>query len=420
MFTTPPSYLLKQVRLLDPLNQVERNVDVVILDGKIVSLNPQIESIPASIVTIDSQNQILAPALVDLYSSISVPFHQERETFSSLLQGAQAGGFAALNLLAEQSDSIAILELLQQRLKNEQTSMSVRFWGQTSGQNQMSDLVELSQMGVVGFTHNSSLQDLGFVRRVLEYLKPIGLPLAITPLNSSLAGKGVIREGVDSLRFGLNGVPAYAESIPVAAILQLVEEIGASVHFMRISTANSLEFIAQAKLKGLPITASTTWHHLLLSTEVISSYNPNLKLQPPLGNPEDRLALIEAVKSGVIDAIAIDHTPFTYEEKMVSFAESPPGAIGLQIALSLLWKNIVVNGYLTPLELWGALTINSQSCLGVSYNYGDWILFDPHYSWVLDSKTCYSHSANSYWIDQSLEGKVLQTFYRTSFELNAQ
>ena len=119
---------------------------------------------------------------------------------------------------------------------------------------------------------------------------------------------------------------------------------------MRVSTARGTELIARAKQRGLPITASTTWLHLLKSTADAANYDPNLRLVPPLGNPEDRQALRQGVKAGIIDAIAIDHSPLTYEEKTVAFADAPPGVIGLELALPLLWQSLVVADDWTPVD----------------------------------------------------------------------
>jgi len=421
MYTNlPPSVLLKQVRLLEPVAQIDQVTDILIIEGQIQSINPKIENIPAQVVQVKAENWLLAPALVDLYSMLSEPGHEERETFSSLLKAAQVGGIACLNLLANTSpavDNPAPVSLLSQRLKAEQVPLTVNFWGGITialAGKQMSDLIELAQAGIIGFTDSHSLQDLGLVRRVLEYLKPVGLPIALTALDRSLEGKGVMRDGIDSIRLGLTGVPVYAETAPLAALLQLVEEIGTPVHFMRISTAKGVDLIAEAKKKGLPITASTTWMHLVVSSEAIASYNTNFRLQPPLGNPEDRKALIQALKTGVLDAIAIDHTPYTYEEKTVSFAEAPPGVIGLEIALPLLWHSLVSQGPLSALEFWKTVTINPLNCLGRSSSVKDWILFNPNQSWKVEPNTLSSLSSNTPWLGQEIFGRVVQTFYNTS------
>ncbi|MGL5510031.1 MAG: dihydroorotase, partial [Microcoleaceae cyanobacterium] len=235
-------------------------------------------------------------------------------------------------------------------------------------------------------------------------------------------GKGVMREGYQSLRAGLPGVPSMAETSILAALLELVEYIGTPVHIMRVSTARSVELIADAKSRGVPITASTTWMHLLLNSEAISEnpiaipYDPSLRLNPPLPNPADQAALIAAVKSGVIDAIAIDHSPYTYEEKTVAFADAPPGAVGLELALPLLWQNLVNTGQLTALELWRSLTSSPAECLGLSMNAianlsaSELILFNPATSWQVIPQNLFCRSVNTPWLGQTLQGKVLDLF----------
>lgn len=171
------------------------------------------------------------------------------------------------------------------------------------------------------------------------------------------------REGVEALRHGLPAMPVSAETAPLSAILDAVESTGRPVHLMRISTARSVELIRQAKAKGLPITASTTWLHLVHNTQDLGRYDPQLRLMPPLGNPADQAALIQALGDRTLDAIAIDHRAYTYEEKTVAFAEAPPGSVGLATALIRLWQGLVEPGHLSSLELWQALTTGPSRCL---------------------------------------------------------
>ena len=413
MKLSPPT-LLQQVRILDPIRRIDQVSDVLLIEGELLAIDPQ--DIPAEITYIKAENLLLAPALVDIYSTLSEPGYEERETLSSLLKAAKAGGIGCLNLLTQTSlDNPAPFSLLSQRLQEEDVQLKVNFWGSVTrgGEGkQMTDLLELGLAGVVGFTDNSlPLRPLALVRRVLEYLKPLGRTLALTALDPGLQGHGVMREGIESIRLGLSGIPVYAETAPLAALLQLVEEISTPVHFMRISTAQGVQLIAQAKARGLPVTASTTWMHLLLSSADIASYDTNLRLEPPLGNPSDRTALIEGVSSGIIDTIAIDHSPYTYEEKTVSFAEAPSGAIGLEIALSLLWQELVCSGQLSALALWQAMTINPLEALGLPLKLSNWILFDPNYRWKVKEASLHSLSFNTPWLGQEISGKVVETFY---------
>ncbi|MGH8000894.1 MAG: amidohydrolase family protein, partial [Brasilonema sp.] len=188
------------------------------------------------------------------------------------------------------------------------------------------------------------------------------------------------------------------------------------VHIMRVSTARSVELIASAKARGVPITVSTTWMHLLLDTQAVKSYNTSLYLEPPLGNSNDVAALRKAVRTGVIDAIAIDHRPYTYEEKTVAFAEAPPGAIGYELALPLLWQHLVETGEFTALELWKALSYRPAECLQqrisaiVPEQKAELTLFDPQENWKVEKQNLYTRSSNTYWLGQQLTGRVVQTW----------
>ena len=183
---------------------------------------------------------------------------------------------------------------------------------------------------------------------------------------------------------------------------------------MRVSTARSVQLIQDAKARGLPITASTSWMHLLLDSKAVHSYDPNLRLEPPLGNPSDAAALRQGVQQGVLDAIAIDHTPYTYEEKTVAFAAAPPGAIGLELALPLLWQNLVETGEWSALELWRVLSTRPAECLQqipsaiAPGKPAEITLFAPQLSWTVERQTLKSRSANTPWLGQELSGRVVQ------------
>jgi dihydroorotase len=279
---------------------------------------------------------------------------------------------------------------------------------------QMTELAELAATEAVGFTDGKPLANLLLVQRLLEYLQPINKPVLLWACDPDLMGNGVMRAGQDAIVFGLPGIPSIAETTALAALLECVAETGTPVHFMRISTARSVDLIRTAKERGLPITASTTWLHLLRNTTHIQSYDPNLKLNPPLGTPTDQQALIQAVQTGILDAIAIDHSPYTYEEKTVAFAEAPNGAIGLELALPLLWQTFVATNQWTALELWAALSTRPAQCLQqsppplASGNPAEMILFDPQPVWRVEPRSLKSLSANTTWLGQEIQGRILK------------
>jgi dihydroorotase len=410
--------LLQQVRVIDPVSGSDRIADVLIVDGIIQAVEDKIYHWPPDTSVRDCQGLVLGPGLVDLYSHSGEPGFEERETLVSLSQAAAAGGFTRLAILPDTKPAIdnpASLALLEGRI----SPPHLHFWGAlTLGVKgeEMTQLAELASAGVVGFADGQPLSNLTLVRRLLEYLQPLEKPVALWPCDRVLAGNGVMREGPDSILYGLQGSPAIAETSPLAALLEVVEATGTPVHIMRVSTQRGVDLIQSAKERGLPITASTTWMHLLLDTEAIKSYDSSLRIEPPLGSSSDRVALRQAVKQGIVDAIAIDHTPYTYEEKTVAFAEAPPGAMGLELALPLLWQNLVETGEWSTLELWRVLSTKPAECLKQTVNAiapnqpAEITLFAPQQPWTVERQTLQSLSTNTPWLGQQLTGKVVQTW----------
>jgi dihydroorotase len=422
--------LLKNVRIIDPVSETNRQADVLIIDGIIQQIQPEIVTDLDSIQVFNCQGMILGSGLVDLYSYTGEPGFEDRETLTSLRQAGLAGGFTRIGILPDTVppvDTPATLSLLQHKIPSISKSLpQLYFWGaltQNIAGKQMTELAELANANVIGFADGKPLSDQVLLRRLLEYLKSFNLPVALYCCDRALAMDGVMREGNESICSGLPGIPVYAETAALSTVLELVAEIQTPVHFMRVSTARSVALIQQAKAQNLPITASTTWMHLLLNTTAMSGhhsfitpYDPNLNLDPPLGNPQDQTALIQGVKTGIIDAIAIDHSPYTYEEKTVAFADAPPGVIGLELALPLLWQTFVESGQWSALELWQKLSLNPALCWGQKMNPitpnqpAELTLFNPDQSWTVESSQLHSLATNTPWMKQELKGRVVKTW----------
>ncbi|MFB2934783.1 dihydroorotase [Aerosakkonemataceae cyanobacterium BLCC-F154] len=408
--------LLQQVRIVDPISGTERTADVLIIDGVIKAVENQIYEFPSDIQIRNCHDLILGPGLVDLYSHSGEPGFEERETLESLQKAAISGGFTRLAILPDTSPPIDNSAAVAKLQKN---SPQLLPWGAITqgvqGQ-QMTEMAELTEAGVVGFADGKPIVNLALLRRVLEYLQPLGKPIALWSSYPELVGNGVMREGSDSIRLGLPGNPVMGETSALAAVLELVAAVGVPVHIMRVSTARSVQLIEDARSRNVPITASTTWMHLLLDTEAIASYNPSLRIEPPLGTPKDRLALRRGIKQGIIDAIAIDHTPYTYEEKTVAFSEAPPGAIGLELALPLLWENLVTTGEISPVELWRLLSTRPAECLQQippKINPGspaEFTLFAPQETWQVNINNLASLAANTPWLGKEITGRIIQTW----------
>jgi dihydroorotase len=407
--------LFRQIRYLDPVAGIDRVTDALVTNGLLTELSDDLRDCPPDAIERDGHDKILASGLVDLYSHSGEPGHEAEETMLSLLASAAAGGFVRLNILPDtqpsidNSSTVAKIHSLYQSARNQLTnSPQLQIWGAlTQGVQgeRMSDLQDLAGSGVLGFADGGPIDNLQLVRRLLEYLQPYQRPIMLWPLDRQLAGGGVARMGSAALRLGLVGNPASSETAALSAILEIVAELKVPVHIMRLSTARGVELVDEAQQRGLPVTASTTWLHLLGSTAILDSYDANWRLDPPLGNEIDRIALVAGVASGVIGAIAVDHHAHSYEDKKVGFGEAPVGAIGLELALPVLWENLVVPKHLTALQLWHSLSTGAAVCCGMVAPQ-ELVVFDPIIKWVANNQNLQSNSSNTPWFDKVISGRV--------------
>lgn len=394
--------------------------DVLIEEGRIVAIAPSLAA-PAETEVVEANGQYLGPSLVDLYSHSGEPGHEARETYASIKQAAKAGGFSRVGLLPDTEPAIDSTSAIQ-TIQRASDKGGVQFlpWATVTlggAGEQLCELAELAGAGALGFTDSAPITNFVLLRRLLEYAQPLQKPIALWPCNPDLAGDGSAREGVDALRLGLAGVSATAETTALATLLECVAQCHTPVHIMRVSTSRSVALIQQAKARGLPVTASVAWHHLIFDTQDLKSYDPNLRHEPPLGLPSDRAALIEGVANGILDAIAVDHSPYTYEENTVAFDAAPPGAIGLELALPILWQTLVEGeAQWQPQTLWRSLSYSPLRCLGLEPNTlkvdspAELTLFDPRIEWQVSAKSLQSLSSNTHWLGQSIRGKVTATW----------
>lgn len=419
--------LLRQVRVVDPARQIDEIQDVWIAEGRFAALAPQLDVPTEGLNVVDGTGKVLAPGLIDLYSHSGEPGNESRETLADLMAGAIAGGFTRVGILPNTAPPLdntgALRRVLDIACDLDQLPQPFLLpWAALTRNAQgehMTELAELAQIqtfAIAGFADGHPITNRVLLRRLLEYARPLGRPLALWPCDRTLAGNGIARQGAIALMGGLPGVLVAAETAALTTILELVRELDTPVHLMRISTARGVELIARAKAEGLPITASTTWMHLLYSTQDALSYDPNLRFDPPLGNLTDRSALVDGVRTGVIDGIAIDHCPYTYEEKTVAFGDAPPGAIGLELAFAALWHHLVVKEQWSAIDLLAAMSYRPAHCLGATAGKlaerspVEAFLFDPETLWTVDGTTLRSPARNTPLLHQTLQGKVLQTW----------
>ena len=375
--------------------------------------------IPDEVTVVDGQTWFMGSSLVDLYSTSGEPGYESRETLHSLQQAARAGGFGLVGILPQTEpvlDDLGALEFLVHHSpknihQNTHQGLHLKPWAALTNKAEGKQLNDLSELAphVLGFTDGQPLQNLLLVQRALDYLQPLGKPLMLFAQDLHLLGDGVVRDGKWCVQYGYSGAPLGAETSALAALLEIVQPHHGTVHLMRISTARSVALLRQAKAAGLPITASVVWTHLCYCDQDLHTYDSSLRLMPPLGSAEDRAALVAGLKDGTIDAIAVDHTPYTYEEKAVPFDTAPVGAAGLEVAWAMLWQHLVTTGQLSPQQLWQGMTDGPLRCLGLTMQELNLtpILFVSNASWQVNASHLHSLAANVPCWHQELKGKFL-------------
>lgn len=403
--------LFRQICVLDPVIGTDQHCDVRVENGCLVAIADQLNPQPDDQVHA-AVDWVLGPTLTDLYSRAGEPGAEPRETFASLAAAAAAGGFGRVLLLPEGDPWLDQAEALTARPR-QIGSVQLDYWAAYSRQGQgehLAELAELATHGAIGFGDGQPLANPAFLRQLLLYSRSLDRPLLIWPCDRQLRGKGRARQGSLALRWGLPVDPQSSETAALALLLELLADYPTPVHLMRISTARSVELIAEAKQRGLPISASVTWLHLLGNTADLADYDPNLRLAPPLPEPNEQRVLQQAVQEGIIDAIAIDHSPYLYEEKTVAFGEAPAGAIGLELALPQLWQALVVEAGWSPLQLWQRLSTGPQQCLGEtpqSLELGDRVtVFEPQQSWIVSETSLRSQAHNTHLLGQTIQGRI--------------
>jgi dihydroorotase len=399
-----------------------RRADVLIVDGIIVGVGPDLAEAPAGTIMLDATGCVVSPGLVDLHSHLREPGREEAETIDSGARAAALGGYTAVVAMPNTDPPIDSAAVVRQVLVLGATAMcDVRVAGAiTVGRagRQLAPMAEMAALGVKLFTDDGAgVQDSRLMRQALEYSSVLGVTLAQHCEDASLASGGHMHEGEWSSRLGIPGVPAEAEELMVMRDLALCRLTGAGVHFLHLSTAGSVAMVHAAKASGLAVTAEAAPHHFTLTDASVASYDPVFKVNPPLRTAADVAAVKAGLTDGTFDAIATDHAPHAQEEKEAPFDQAPPGMLGLETALGLARTELDL-----PLErLLALLSWQPARIAGLTGSHGGPIevgaaanlcVIDPDMTWVVDAAKLASRSRNCPYVGRTLTGRVRHTILR--------
>ncbi|MFH8982692.1 dihydroorotase [Streptomyces varsoviensis] len=400
--------------------------DVLIDAGTIAAVGPALEAADAQIVEADGQ--ILLPGLVDLHTHLREPGREDSETVLTGTKAAAVGGFTAVHAMANTfpvADTAGVVEQVW-RLGKESGYCDVQPVGAVTVGLAGKQLAELGAMhdsaaGVRVFSDDGKcVDDAVIMRRALEYVKAFDGVVAQHAQEPRLTEGAQMNEGAVSAELGLGGWPAVAEESIIARDVLLAAHVGSRVHICHLSTAGSVEIVRWAKSKGWHVTAEVTPHHLLLTDELVRSYNPVYKVNPPLRTEADVLALREALADGTIDCVATDHAPHPHEDKDCEWGAAAMGMVGLETALSVVQHTMVDTGLLD----WPGVADRMSArpaAIGRLRGHGRPIavgepanltLLDSAYRGAVDPAGFASRSRNTPYEGRELPGRVTHTFLR--------
>lgn len=417
----PTKLALVNARLIDPATGLDQKGGVLVEDGEIVALGPEVAAGSLGDAEIvDCEGHVLAPGLVDMIAFCGEPGQEHRETLATASRAAAAGGVTTFVCMPNTDpviDDVALVDFILRRARDTALVNVHPMAAMTKGLlgEEMTEIGLLREAGAIAFTNGKhSLANAKTMRNVLAYAKDFGALIIHHVEDPALAKDGVMNESEVSTRLGLRGVPRAAEAIMLERDVRLVELTGGRYHAGQISCLASLDIIRSAKARGLPVTCGVSINHLVLNQNDIGPYRTFFKLRPPLRSEEDRQAMVEGVKRGDIDVIVSSHDPKDADVKRRPFAEAADGAIGLETMLSAalsLYHNKVVD----LATLLKAMTATPAKLLGLDSGRlakgapADLVLVDLDTPFIVEAEQLRSRAKNTPFDQAKLQGRPLLT-----------
>lgn len=405
-------------RLLDGQGGDAPNRALLISNGRIAAIGDAAEKASAD-QTFDASRCVIAPGFVDLYCNLREPGNGQKGNIASETRAAARGGFTTVCVSPETSpvnDSRAVTQLIRDGAAASSPIRVLPVGAVTRGLDgeMLSDMAGLTSAGCIAMGNGSrGVRNARVLRRCMAYAQTFGLTVMLRPENQSLAADGYAHDGLVASRLGLLGIPEVAETTAVMEMLLLAEETGARLHLSQLSCGRSVEMVADARRRGIAVTADVAMHQLAFTEDALAGFDSRFHLRPPLRSEADRKALVAGVREGVIDAIVSQHLPHESAAKQAPLPDTDPGLSSIESVLSL-GLGLVQRGELTLPELVRGLTSGPASVIGRTASVGqddvaDLCVFDPEGSWTPDSQSLISAGHHAPVLGQSLSGVVRLT-----------
>ena len=415
--------LIKNGYVMDPESKREGVLDILVKDKKICKIGEKLQEELtkdelAQCEVIDAEGKIVAPGLVDVHVHFREPGFTHKEDIVTGSKAAAKGGFTTVVLMANvkpQVDNVDTLKYILERGRT--TGIHVDTCANVTMGMQGKELVDMKTLadeGAVGFTDDGvPIMDENLVREAMKQVAALNMPISFHEEDATLITNNGINRGKASEYYGIGGSPREAEISLSGRDLQLALETGACINIQHISSKEAVELVRQAKAQGKNVHAEATPHHFTLTEEAAIKYGTMAKMNPPLREEADRLAIIEGLVDGTIDLIATDHAPHTAEEKAKPITEAPSGIIGLETALPLAITVLVNGGHLTMMQVLEKMAYNPAKMYHLNAGYlaeggpADIIIIDKDAIQVFEEYA--SKASNTPFTGWELDGVVCTT-----------
>jgi dihydroorotase len=414
-----PKLLIRHGRVMDPATGLDAIRDVAIEDGRIVAIGESLSTTGAEV--LDAAGLIVAPGFIDMHVHLREPGFEHAETIESGSRAAAAGGFTSICCMPNTSpvnDSATVTSYIKERAERHAivNVFPIGAITKNSGGEELAAIGLMRDAGVVAISDDGRpVMNARVMRRAMETARSFGIPVIDHCEDLHLSAGGDMNEGIESVRLGLRGIPAASEDVMVARDILLAELTGARFHVAHISSRLSVEMVAFAKTRGLPVTCEATPHHFALADDAMPPYDSNYKMKPPLRSPGDIGAVTAGIVSGAIDAIATDHAPHAGSEKMQEFEKCPFGILGLETAIGITLDRLVHTGKISLLRMIELFTTGPDRVLNLNRGRlavgatADITIFDTERSWTYDVNRSASKSRNSPFHGQTFRGGPVAT-----------
>lgn len=411
-----------KARLIDPASGLDAPGGLLTEGERIADFGAGLfdGGVPAGAAVVDCGGHILAPGLVDMRVQLREPGEEHKGTLESAGRAATAGGITTMVCLPNTDpviDDMAVVEFVARRARKLKLTKVYPYGAITQGlqgQN-LAEMGMLAEAGAVGFTDGiRAVADAQVMRRALTYAATFDLLIVQHAEEPALARGGDVNAGAMATRMGLSGIPREAEIIMVERDIRLAEAAGCRLHFGHISTSDSLDVIRRAKDRGLRVTCDTAPPYFALNETAVGEYRTYAKLSPPLRGESDRLAIVEGLKDGTIDAIASDHAPQDEDSKRLPFAQAAPGGIGVETLLAITLE-LVHNGHLGIMAALRLLTSAPAELLGLPAGRlekgaaADLVLIDQDRGWQIRDTDQLGKTKNTPFDGRPVQGRALRT-----------